>query len=1328
MASDPTSPAPLPRRARLRRGLLYTFGGLLLLIALLLVAAAWLVGTERGAQTALSLAEDRLGGMIQAEGVRGRLAGPLHIGRLVIEQESRTITLTDLRVDWRPQALLDKELHLTSVQAARLAIVNKGEQEKEPAKLPERIGLPFHLKADQVRISAGEIARGPATLLKLGPVALALDYDGQRYHLRLHEFAAGSTLEDGSVATRFSGEARLSATAPYPIDAAITSRSDAAMEERRLGAAGRIKLGGSLAEMNTNIDMTLNGTPLRGDVLLRPFSEDVLGPAKLVAQALDLSGFDPALPITALDLDFSSDEHGAGTLSLRNSAAGQYGDRKLPLSSLQLRFRQESGRIHLDHILAVPGTARQPAGEVAGTGMFADGALDLSLQTKSLDLQRIDKRMRPTRLSGNLDLKHGNNRQEFTAKLSEPLDKGRRLALDAHGVLSGGALALDRARLQAGSGTIDARARVALDGRQEFSAQGKLSQFRLEELGTFKDAPSLLLNGDFTLQGFRQPKLEADLAFTIDDSTLAGHPLAGKGEVRLRGERLHVPRFLVASGANRLDVHGELAQEDSTLTFRLDAPQLAQLGKQFGGALQADGTVRGTLDKPRVSVQWSASKARLPGELQIDAMQGKADVRIDRGQAFILTSAEADVSSRGLRRGEDALGALSAHLRFAPQPQSPLELDLRIDGITSSRLVADELVLTARGTTARHKIEATLNEPGQSARSRQAWTLHAAGGLFDLERDLRWQGGIQRFDAAGRVTAKLASDAEMTLSARRIALEDFVLDIDGGRIAVQRFVRDDDGIATRGRIDRVQLAQLLRHMATPPPVKTDLVLGGDWDLRMADTVSGSLNLRRERGDVTMLGASPLTLGLRSLQASATADGGRIALQLQADGAQLGRIDVNAATTTGNGAARLSIPQDAAVSGRARIDVPSLRWVAPLVSPSLLADGRLQSDVSLAGTFAQPRFTGRITGEALRLTWTQFGLELRQGSLQSDFEGERLVIRELQFQGSEGAVTVSGPVDFGGGGVTAQLALAAERFAVLNRADRRLVVSGESRIDLKDKRANIQGGFTVDSGFFDIGTASKPELSDDVVIVGREEKPAAKTVAAIDISVALGDGVTVTGRGFDGVLVGQARLVSNAGEPLRAQGTLNVAKGTFSAYGRELAVEKGVLRFRGPLNNPALDILAMRRGQEVEAGVSVQGTVLQPRITLVSEPVVPDSEKLSWLVLGRGLASAGESDMGALQAAAAALLSKSAQAGVESRLASAFGLDALSVGTSQDTLQQRIVTLGKQISSRLYLSYQQGLETAASVVQLRYTLSPKLSLEAEAGTRSALSLFYNIAFD
>jgi len=56
---------------------------------------------------------------------------------------------------------------------------------------------------------------------------------------------------------------------------------------------------------------------------------------------------------------------------------------------------------------------------------------------------------------------------------------------------------------------------------------------------------------------------------------------------------------------------------------------------------------------------------------------------------------------------------------------------------------------------------------------------------------------------------------------------------------------------------------------------------------------------------------------------------------------------------------------------------------------------------------------------------------------------------------------------------------------------------------------------------------------------------------------------------------------------------------------------------GPLDNAGLNVRAMRRNQAVEAGVEVTGTVQRPVVRLVSEPDVPDAEKLSWMVLGRG---------------------------------------------------------------------------------------------------------------
>ncbi len=453
----------------------------------------------------------------------------------------------------------------------------------------------------------------------------------------------------------------------------------------------------------------------------------------------------------------------------------------------------------------------------------------------------------------------------------------------------------------------------------------------------------------------------------------------------------------------------------------------------------------------------------------------------------------------------------------------------------------------------------------------------------------------------------------------------------------------------------------------------------------------------------------------------------MAVTLLAEGKQTGRIDINLNTTIG-GDSRFSIAPNAPVSGSARMNVPTLAWLGPLISPALIMEGNLQSNVALSGTFSQPRLAGPINADGLRLLFTDTGVDLKQGVLRSAFQGDQLVISNLSFQ-NEGSLVISGPLSLVREQLALELTLKATRYKLIDRSDRKFVISGDGLVGWRDATATAKGQFEVNSGYFDIGTTDTPELSDDVVIVGKNDKPGAKATIALDVGISLGEkGIHLYGRGLDAMLTGKIQLLANAGGALRAQGTLQVASGTFKAYQRELAIEQGSIRFSGSLSNPALDILAMQRGQEVEAGVSVRGTVLAPRVTLVSEPTVSDAEKLSWLVLGRGLSGTGDSEQAALQSAAGAFLSSSGGAGLQSQLSRAFGIDDISVGKSDSDLQERIVKVGKRISSKLYVSFQQGLDTASSVLLVRYTLTQRFSVEGEAGSSSALSIFYNITFD
>ncbi|MES2026350.1 MAG: translocation/assembly module TamB domain-containing protein [Pseudomonadota bacterium] len=1315
-SNDQQAPKGLKRKRFLRVLL-----PLVLSVCLIVCAALiWMLNSERGAQFALSTASNLSNGTLQVQGVSGQLNGALHIDQLSIHLENQKIVLDDLRLNSKLPELLLGKLHITSLQIGKLGIVSKIDQTPEPSTLPEKIALPIHLKIDRVRVNSGEIAWGPVDVIKLGAFAFNVNFDGTRYSLSLDQLTASSDLGSTAFSGEFKGEATLSAIKPYALQASIVSDSETMIDDHNnVNANGRIDLRGSLAEIAASINFHINQASIKGNAMLRPFADQMLGATDLSAQALDLSDLAAELPETDLSILLHAAENGDGKLTINNASAGLYNENRIPLSNLVAEFTQRDSQFNIDHLAANLGSARKPAGSLSGKGRYANGALALTLTTNALDLQKMDQRVRATKLTGNLEVQHVEGKQTIALALSEPLKKNK-LILNMHAIVADEEANIDRIELRAGASAIDASAHIALSGKQQFDAKGTIRKFNLSDLGNFPQLPALSLNGNFSAKGLRQPTLEADVAFRIHDSQLAGQPLSGEGQAQLRAETLILPKLLLNAGSNRVSAQGKLAGNDACITFAVDAPALEQLGSGFSGAMQVNGEVRGKVQQPRITAEWKGNKLRMPGNVSLTETQGKADISLNRNTGLI-SNATINATAQGLNLAAQKIAKLSMQAQFAMQANAPVAINVRADGIDGTQLRAENFTLNVSGTTAQHGLNAALVEREQN------WKFNASGGVKDLARNPSWQGSIDSLDATGRLTAKLAAPAALLISQKQVQLDQFKLNVNNAVIVIEQFMRNDRNIVTRGKFEHVQVSELLRYLKPELPLAADLTLGGDWDFKIADRLNGKFNMRRENGDVVMRGSRSAALGLTTLNANATADNGRITVALLTEGKQTGNIAVNLNTTMGSGSARFSIAPNAPLAGSARINAPTLGWLGSLISPSLITEGSIKGDIALEGTFGNPRLGGKIDADGLRLLFTDTGVDLKQGVLRSEFQGNQLLIHSLSFQNG-GSLTIAGPLSLIREQLNLELTVKASKYKLIDRSDRQIVISGDSVLGWHEGKAKANGKFEINSGLFDVGSVDVPELSDDVVIVGQNAKQGTKTAVALDLSISLGDGIRLRGRGIDGLLVGQINLLANAGETLRAQGTLRIASGTFKAYGRELKIEQGLLRFSGPLNNPALDILAMRRGLEVEAGVSVRGTVLAPRITLVSEPTVADAEKLSWLVLGRALSSAGDSDISALQTAASSLLTQGAASGLQSQIATAFGLDDFSIGTSDSSLQERIITLGKKISARLYVSYQQGLQSASSVLLLRYTLTPRITVEGEAGTRSALSMFYNFAFD
>lgn len=835
------------------------------------------------------------------------------------------------------------------------------------------------------------------------------------------------------------------------------------------------------------------------------------------------------------------------------------------------------------------------------------------------------------------------------------------------------------------------------------------------------------INGSFTASGRTGANMGGAVDLALQDSTLSKSPLWG--HAKLAADKRHVANADVDLhlGGNVVAARGAFGSGHETLDWRIDAPQLAALGPDFGGVLRGSGTLSGTMDMPSLTASIDGQNIRAMGTQSVKQLHATAKLGAGRGAA------------------------------------DPLALDVAVTDYTSSTTDKQGNVntthiaaarLTSTGTRGAHTIQASARGDTFDA----ALAVH--GGLSGNT----WNGTVDTLKNSGRYAMTLAAPTPLRIAGapgtglaglakpEQIAFNGATIKLPAGAVTIDSLVKTGPRWNTRGSASGVPVSYLGQASdAVRDNLRGDLTLGAQWaiDLR-APTVpgavpalNGSVHVFREKGDLIAGDVTPVALGLRQLDLRADVGGGALRAQFAVDGARVGnaRVDATAQLLQGR------VDNDSPLKLTASANLASLAWMSPLLGqPGLEVDGALRLAINGTGTVGAPTLNGSIEGDGLAVRWPDQGVRLRNGQLRAVLAGDELQLQRLALEGNSGHATASGFVRFAGGEATMNLNLVADKLEALSRPDRTVVLSGQASVVRDAHQFRVEGNFKADRALVELAPQDRPTISDDVIVLGRgnaapaQARKEAAVPLTIDLTADLGDDFHLRGMGVDAYLAGAVQVQKVGARPPHINGTVRTVSGTYAAYGQRLAIERGVITFSGPYDNPSLDILAVRKppaGDQlsetnVQAGVQVRGTALSPTAKLVSTPNVSDSDKLSWLVLGHGMEATTGNEADVLSAAAGALLGgKGGTGGITSKLANSLGVDELGVrqGAGQASgLENTVVTVGKRISSRLYLSFEQGAATASSIVRVRYKINPRITLQLQTGTNTALDVLYSWSFD
>ena len=1250
------------------------------LAALALVAAGWwLVHTDAGLRWVSGQAMSRSGGRLSIEGASGSLGGKVRIARLTYDDDDVKLTADDIAFTWSPRALFTRSIAVDELAAAAIDLQLKSSA--GPSEPPASLALPWPIDVQRADIALLSVESGPN---RWQVRRLGFHYIGAPDRHALEALALDS--EWGWL----HGNLAIAASKPFATEGSI----DFAGSEAARRATGTLVIGGNLGTLALSGEGIVDAAHLTGTARVAPFESRRLRDFDLKVEGADLARFDARLPQT----DFSAaltgsgtDDGGVrGTLVAHNALAGAWSARRLPLATIASGFAAGGESIRFDGLDASLGDA----GRIRGDAALERDIASWKLAVRDFDLHGIVDDLKPTRLAGALSGRMRINASEPDGEVNGDLRQSD-VEFAFRAATARGIVDVSTFRARARGGSVQGSGRLALGGAQAFNADVRASAL---DPAAFGDYPAARVSGAAMLRGTLKPSWSASVAFQLGKgSTFRGRALAGAGKLAVSPGAVRDAKVELAIGANHVQAGGDFGRPGDTLHFVVAAHDLTLLDPGLAGRIDASGSIGGSWQRPTL------------------AMNGAGD-HLRFGENLAATTLHADLS----------IGAGAAK-----DNDRPLRIMLAATAVRAETLDAKSLRVNLEGTLAQHRT--TIAVVGRASDVDVDLDARLEGGWSGNARSGAWAGRIVTLANRGKYPLELTQAADVEAGARNIDIANLRGTIAGGRFDVELLRWQQGRLSSRGEFTALPAAPLFALTGIAPRVSSTLTLGGRWSFAATPRITGSLSFRRENGDLAPIDAPDLALGLSSAELDAEFVDDRMHATLSA---RSRLVDADVAAELGaSPEAGGRFGAGAPLALTAHLDAASLRALQGLVGTNAIVDGRLKLDLSGRGTLSKVRLSGSIEGDALKLEAPQYGVALKDGRLRARLTDEAVVVSELSFAAGDGRFTATGTLPASGDAEGGSLSWKADRLALFERPDMRLVLSGAGTLSMSQNAVRLAGGLKADEGYFEFRPAPADAPGADVVVLGRERAPQRSGLQrvpfAVDLDLDFGDKLTFVGEGFDTVLGGKMHVQTTVSRDLVAKGTIRVVSGTYTTFGQRLTIQRGRLFFDGPLDNPGIDVVALRKNLPVEAGVEVTGTVRVPLVTLTSNPPVPDNEKLAWLVLGHGLANTSSADAALLQAALAALSGPNA-APFGQRIARTLGVDEISVHAASDPARTgtagQVVAFSKRLSDKMTLIYEQGLSVANNALRLEYSLSRTVTLRAEAGVVSGIGIYYSRSYN
>lgn len=994
---------------------------------------------------------------------------------------------------------------------------------------------------------------------------------------------------------------------------------------------------------------------------------------------LDLSIFDNQIDITDMQL-----QHELASVQLKARVDNNYQvDLQLQAQSSQTQTRAFSLSSN------IIGSPEQYEFSLTSTGILeATGDGKIGINSTNLPMQmnlswsefEVPTDQTIFIQQGKLSL--AGNLEEYRLKMESGVSSNElpdaEINIDARG--NNKAVMLDRALLSLLGGEIDINGRLALTDQASWNGQ-----ITAKDIQPNMQWPQLnaLLNGRSTHSAiYSKDRITAELTQLKVQGTWQSFPVQVDASAKYDSSKgFTLSRSVMTTGDNQLLVSGTLnEQHEISAKADLKANDFSQLYATLQGSALGNAQLSGTLSQPFASYQLQAQQLKFEN-LALNALTSDGTVNWDENKTveIITTFEQLDINEQTIESARIELSGTQDNHKLVTK-------------IFSDAVNLDSLLV---GKLSEHSWQGEW----QSAEFQSAY------GDYELSKPntemlVDWQN--QRYQISPHCWQEDIS--KLCINRAQLVDEQIDVDIEGNDLALLQWIN--------------QFAPQTQRIESDTNLFFNIK--GQWhkDALPVAQINGYLTpalINMEKF------ASPIDM--QKLVFSGQVDGSTVNTRFELVTRNTGNVELELAI--------LDIAENRNLQGQLSIEKFLLAPFAPFVAELSELSGEINGKLELHGTIKEPLLAGSLALNQVAIAGDAIPGKLEQWDQKIEFKNQSARMAG-QFKFGGGVGQSDGEFDWSND-VIGHLNLSGEKVEIEYRDTVRAMFSPKIRLNLLADAIELGGN--VDVLYARVKVKELPPSaqspSDDEIIVNqpKQNKQSSSRPLRMAIQVNIDpnqmNDVKLDAFGLKADLRGSLELRKQ--KSLEGFGDLQLVNGTYQAYGQDLVIRTGDILFSGPMDNPQLNIEAIRSPEktkdDVIAGIRVSGPAEIPQIVVFSEPAFNQSQTLSYLIRGQALEDQSAQNSNG-QLLANALISAGLERGENrvDRLGRKLGIEDLTLGTASSDDGTRVSVSG-YIAPGVQLIYGVNVFDSTSEISLRYQLLPKLYFEATSGVESALDLYY-----